>query len=166
MSVNDAVVSGASASSSAGAVNLSLIKISTITQTLLGIAVTGLVVLATVVTIVLISTRAGYDPPLAYPDFATSFKNNQFDINVLSNDKNPRGDNLTVTYITTPDFGSATIIDGNRVQFTANKYWAGTIYMNYTCMNDKLQASSTITVTIVNRPPEPITQAYTISKNS
>jgi hypothetical protein len=91
MSVNDAVVSGASVSSSAGAVNLSLIKISTITQTLLGIAVTGLVVLATVVTIVLISTRAGYDPPLAYPDSATSFKNNQFDIDVLTNDKNPRG---------------------------------------------------------------------------
>jgi hypothetical protein len=166
MSVNDAVVSGASASSSAGAVNLSLIKISTITQTLLGVAVTGLVVLATVVTIVLISTRAGYDPPLAFPDSATSFKNNVFDIYPLANDKNPRGDNLTITAITTPDFGSAQIVDGNKVQFTAGKYWAGTVYMNYTCMNDKLTAASTITVFITNRAPEPINQAYTISKNS
>jgi hypothetical protein len=139
--VNDAVVSASSASSSAGAVNLSLIKISTITQTLLGVAVTGLVVLATVVTIVLISTRAGYEPPLAFPDSATTYKNNELDIYPLANDKNPRGDNLTITEITQPDFGSVVIVEGNKVLYTAGKYWAGAVFMNYTCMNDKLTAT-------------------------
>jgi hypothetical protein len=73
MSVNDAVVSTTGAASSVSAVNLSLVKISTITQTILGVAVSSLVVLATVVTIVLISTRAEYEPPVANPDYGNAF---------------------------------------------------------------------------------------------
>jgi hypothetical protein len=88
------------------------------------------------------------------------------DIYPLANDQNPRGDNLTITQVSGARHGTATIVDGNKIQYQSVPYWSGTEYLNYTCQNDKLSASSVITIVIIDHPPDVIDETYDISKNS
>jgi hypothetical protein len=164
--VNDMVVSGNSAQSSGGAVNLSLIKLTTITQTLLGVAVTGLVVVATVVTVVLVATGVSYDPPVAKPDSAINYKTILFKIYPLLNDYDPKGGNVTIISIGSANHGVAELYNGQYLTYQSVMYWAGVDYVNYTISNGRFAVSSVITITIEDHAPTPIAQSYTVLKNS
>lgn len=85
------------------------------------------------------------DPVTAAPGVATT-------VNVRANDTDPDGDTLTITNVSTPAKGTATITDGNIV-YTANAGATGTDSFNYTVI-DGYGGSSTVTNTVtINRLP-------------
>ncbi len=94
------------------------------------------------------------EAPAANPDTATTPEDSPTTIDVSANDTDPDGDELTVTFVTTPFNGTATIVDGDVVYTPAPNFY-GTDTFGYTIC-DALVCSSaqvTVTVTPVNDPP-------------
>ncbi|KAL0485391.1 hypothetical protein AKO1_002950, partial [Acrasis kona] len=86
MQVNDMVVTVTPlVSSSTTAVNPSLIKMSTLVHTILGLALTGVVVIASVGTVALIVASA-IDKMSATQDYVTNYKHKTFYVYPLAND--------------------------------------------------------------------------------
>ena len=102
------VIKGSStASKSMFGINPSLLKGGTVVQTVIAVVITAMVVASTIATITLVSVGAGYSPPVARPDLATTYKRTPIVIDVLVNDYDPRGGNLTLSGIVVqPSHGS------------------------------------------------------------
>ncbi|MCK5636266.1 MAG: tandem-95 repeat protein, partial [Thermoplasmatales archaeon] len=97
------------------------------------------------------------DPPIANDDtfeVEQDSVDNQFD--VLFNDVDFDGDDLTIISVTMPEFGSVTY-DGNYVYYTPNQYYIGSDQFEYNITDGTGgfdNAVVDITVRGVNHPPE------------
>ncbi len=99
-------------------------------------------------------------PPIAKDDSANATTATPVTIAVLANDSDPDGDPLTVTAVTSPANGTATINGAgpnNTVTYKSNSGFIGTDTFNYTVSDGRGQtASAKVTVTVTappNRPP-------------
>ena len=97
------------------------------------------------------------DPPLAVDDSATTQQNTPVTLRVLDNDSDPNGDPLTVTDVTSPANGTATINPDNTITYTPNTGFVGTDSFTYTISDGRGGTDTArVTVTVVtqlNQPP-------------
>ena len=95
------------------------------------------------------------DPPAAADDAAETDEDTPVTIDVLGNDTDPDGDNLTVTEATSPD-GDVTINDDGTLEFTPNPDFNGEAVIEYTITDGNGgfdTAEVTVTVNPVNNGP-------------
>jgi hypothetical protein len=103
--------------------------------------------------------------PIAVDDTADTQQGQSTVIAVLTNDSDPDNDALTVSTVSTPAHGTATINNGN-VEYTPESTWYGTDSFTYT-ISDGNGGTDTATVTIsINGAPITVTDAETTTKNN
>jgi len=83
--------------------------------------------------------------PVAQDDSATTVANQPVTINVIGNDTDPDGDNLTIRSVTQPTNGSVSI-SNNQLVYTPNQDFVGTDTLTYTITdgNNHVQTASVI----------------------
>jgi Big-like domain-containing protein len=108
-------------------------------------------------------------PPVAANDAASTTKNTAVTIDVLANDTDPDGDQLSVQSVTDPPHGTATN-NGNSVTYTPDSNFVGTDTFNYTVSDGRGGTSSAmVTVNVtqpVNRPPTANPDSATTQQNT
>ena len=95
-------------------------------------------------------------PPMAVNDSRTTDENVPVTVDVLTNDSDPEGDNLSITDVGTPSNGTASISGGNIVYTPATDY-VGTDSFDYTITDtsgNEVTATVNITINNVNQPPK------------
>src|SRR5262249_6715730 len=101
--------------------------------------------------------RAGTAPanrnPNAVDDAATTQQNATVNINVLANDSDPDGDPLTVSIVTGPANGSATVGANGVIVYTPATGFIGTNTIVYS-VSDGRGGTATATVTITVTQPQ------------
>jgi VCBS repeat-containing protein len=108
-------------------------------------------------------------PPVANDDTATVSEdstNNQ--INVLSNDNDPNGDNLTIISVSNPPHGAAST-NGSFVFYTPDPNYNGADSFTYSISdgnNESDTATVNITVASVNDPPIANNDYYTTTEDT
>jgi len=102
-------------------------------------------------------TGSASNPPVANDDTAATAENTPVTINVLSNDNDPDGDDLSITQVSDPANGTATI-DGDLIQYTPNNGFNGTDSFTYTISDGTSTATATVAVNVtpVNTAPIPL----------
>ena len=96
------------------------------------------------------------NPPVALPDEATTVAGTSVDIDVLANDSDPDGDDLTVVFGQAPDKGSVSLNLDGTVRYTPSPGESGTDTFTYFANDGELDSNeATVTVTILpaNDPP-------------
>ncbi|KAG2393293.1 hypothetical protein C9374_006824 [Naegleria lovaniensis] len=147
--------------------NLSLLKGGTISQTIVGGIITALVLASTVATIILVSVGVGYSAPQPKDDIATTYKRVPIIVDVLLNDVDPRGGNLTLVDIAIqPQFGTAKIISKNSIVYQSLGSFSGNDTFSYVVSNQYLTTNATVTIQVLNRPPQAVPIQKDIPKNS
>jgi len=97
---------------------------------------------------VIVSVGQPSAPPVAMDDTAETDEDTPVVIDVLSNDDDPDGDDLTVTEATSPD-GSVTINDDGTLEFTPNPDFNGPTTITYTITDGKGgEDTATVDVTV------------------
>jgi hypothetical protein len=97
--------------------------------------------------------------PSAVADAATTPLNKPVTVDVLGNDTDPNGDELTLVSVAEPRDadgvvrGTAAIVNG-KVVYTPPTDWSGSVSLSYTVTDGA--STSTATVTIVVQPAEPV----------
>ena len=110
-------------------------------------------------------------PPVAQNDAYTVARDSSGNnLNVLANDSDPDGDTLTITSVSTPAHGSASI-SGNRVLYTPAAGYSGADSFTYTIADGNGgTASASVSITVfppaVNNPPVAVNDGYTVDRNS
>ena len=90
-------------------------------------------------------------PPVAIDDAASTTPATPVTINVLANDSDPDGDPLSITAVTPPAAGTATI-NGSTIVYAPLRGFVGTDRFTYT-ISDGRGGTATATVTVVVAPP-------------
>jgi hypothetical protein len=93
------------------------------------------------------------DAPMAVGDYAATDWNIPITISVLENDFDVDGDVLTVTSVSAPSNGTATLNPDNTVTYAPNTNWYGTDSFSYT-ISDGLGGTDYATAAITVVPPE------------
>jgi YD repeat-containing protein len=105
---------------------------------------------------VITTAQAPNQGPVAVANSATVVASGTVDISVLANDSDPDGDTLTISAVSTPTAGTATILTGPaRIRYVATAT-AGVRTFNYTISDGHghtATATVTVTVTASNQPP-------------
>ena len=94
--------------------------------------------------------------PTAVDDTATTNEDTATDIAVLANDTDPDGDALSVTAVTNPPFGTATVNPNGTVHYVPDANYNGPDSFGYTVADTTARTdtgSVAVTVTAVNDPP-------------
>lgn len=87
------------------------------------------------------------NPPSAVDDNAEAAQGTAVNFNVLANDSDPDGDDLTLSITTPPEHGSATVTGNNRIRYTPDAGYTGADSIVYT-VDDGNGATDTATVSI------------------
>lgn len=87
------------------------------------------------------------NPPVAVDDITLATQGQAVNFNVLANDSDPDGDNLTVTVTTPPDNGVATVLSNNQIRYTPSARFTGRDNIGYT-VSDGNGATATAVVAI------------------
>jgi uncharacterized repeat protein (TIGR01451 family) len=96
-----------------------------------------------------LTVRPMNDAPVAVDDVAQTLEDTPVVIAVLDNDIDVDDDILTVTAVTTPTHGLATISAGTTIIYTPTANWNGTDVFGYTVSDGELTDTATITVTVI-----------------
>lgn len=108
------------------------------------------------------------DPPVAGDDTATVNEDNPVTIDVLDNDNDPDGDNLTVSLNEDPTYGTLVQNADGSFTYTPNENFYGTDSFSYkVCDPDGLCSSAKVIITVnpVNDPPVAEDDSYTASED-
>lgn len=98
------------------------------------------------------------DPPVLTADTATTNKNSDVDIDVLSNDTDPQGDALTVVSTSTASNGTVSINANQTIQYTPTIDYCGIDSFTYSVQDTAGNTSSTgVNITIDCTIPSTIT---------
>ena len=115
---------------------------------------------ATATVTVTVSSTPTNQPPIVRNDFAATRRRNPVVVSVLANDADPDGDALTVSAVTQPADGRATISGGGQtVTYRAPAGFLGTTTFTYTVSDGRGgSGSATVWVAVVPRqlPPLPV----------
>jgi len=91
-------------------------------------------------------------PPVANNDNTTSYKNSSVLIDVLSNDTDSNSESLTISSLSSPSNGTASI-ENNKIKYMPNNEYTGNDSFRYTIINSLgLTATATVSVKIVDKP--------------
>ena len=105
--------------------------------------------------VVTLTVTAVNDAPVAVADSTALGEDSTITIDVLSNDRDPDGDTVTVTSVTQPAHGLATLVvggpDAGRITYTPSPNFAGADSFTYT-IGDGHSATATGTVSVAVSP--------------
>ena len=105
--------------------------------------------------------------PVAINDEATTESNIPVKINILSNDKDPDGDKLSVMGVSRPARGTIESDADGTITYSPLKSWSGTERFGYTISDGRGGvATGTVTVIVQNQPPEAEDQDISVNANS
>jgi VCBS repeat-containing protein len=107
-------------------------------------------------------------PPIVEDDYITTPEDINATINVLDNDTDPNGDELSVLTITNPEHGSATFSSGGTIIYRPDDNFYGSDSFTYVAKNiydQKSTATIHITVQPVNDAPVTRNDEYTLSED-
>ncbi len=93
------------------------------------------------------------DNPVANDDEASTVENVPVDIDVLANDEDVDGDELTITGVSEPDHGAATINPDGTITYTPDEGFTGEDSFTYT-ISDGNGGADTATVSITVEPED------------
>ncbi len=117
---------------------------------------------------VTVAVAAVNDPPIAQDDSAVTRESTSVTVEVLSNDSDPDGDDLSIQSLTAPDHGSV-VNEQDRVTYTPDLDFHGVDAFAY-MLSDGHGETSTATVTVavaaVNDPPVARDDAADTDENS
>jgi subtilisin family serine protease len=103
-------------------------------------------------------------PPSAVPDEATVAEDATVDIAVLANDSDPDGGTLTVTTVTAPTNGTASVNPDGTVRYAPAPDYAGPDSFDYTIADpDGATSSATVSVTVTPVNDDPVAGNDTLS---
>ncbi len=105
---------------------------------------------------VVVTITALNDVPAAADDAATTSEDTSVAIRVVANDSDPDGDALTLSEVSAPAFGTASIAGSGEIVYTPHQDFAGTDRMTYIVTDANggtASASIEITVIAANDPP-------------
>jgi len=109
------------------------------------------------------------DVPVAADDTGTTAENTPISINVLDNDSDADGDNLTVVSVGSLSSGTASInADGQGITFTPEPGFSGQVVFTYTAEDDNGGSDSanvSITVNAVNDGPTAVNDTGSTDEN-
>ena len=107
-------------------------------------------------------------PPVANDDAVSTSEDHAATFEVLANDNDADGDALTVTSITQPIHGTASINSDGSIAYTPHPNYSGRDSLTYTVSDgtDSDTASVLITVVNANDPPVAVNDAASTSKNA
>eukprot|EP01080_Neovahlkampfia_damariscottae_P005925 gene5925-9755_t len=100
-----------------------------------------------------ISITTQNSAPVANDDVATvhwTESSTGVTISVLTNDKDADGDSLTVTAVSSPSIGIATINGGSTITYKPTGSFVGTATFTYTISDGTATAQATVTVSVTN----------------
>ncbi|HSF18160.1 MAG TPA: Ig-like domain-containing protein [Vicinamibacteria bacterium] len=86
--------------------------------------------------------------PVAVDDFAQTSSETEIIIDVLGNDSYPDGDSLSITNVTNPPNGAATLQADQSITYLADAGFTGTDFFDYTISDGFETATATVTVTV------------------
>lgn len=92
------------------------------------------------------------EPPAASDDSAVTEEGSAVSVAVLANDSDPDGDDLSVSTVSDPANGTATINADNTVTYTPDAGFTGTDTFTYTAFDGEYEDTATVTVTVEARP--------------
>ncbi len=96
------------------------------------------------------------EAPLPQPDAVTTQVDVAVSVNVLSNDRDPAGDRLSLVEVAQPANGSLSFDANGEVRYTPAAGFVGTETLTYRIRNEAgIEASSTLTITVSDLPPLP-----------
>ena len=105
--------------------------------------------------------------PVAINDEATTESNIPVNINILSNDKDPDGDKLSVMAVSRPQKGTIESNADGAITYSPLKSWSGTERFGYTISDGRGGvATGTVTVIVENQPPEAEDQDISVNANN
>jgi len=89
------------------------------------------------------------DAPVAYPDFASMVQDTTLTIDVLANDTDQDGDDLTIVSYLNPDHGTLEITEDNKIRYTPEAGFVGEDSFSYNIEDPDGETSrDTVTVTV------------------
>ena len=100
-----------------------------------------------------VTVTAVNDAPYAYNDFVAIVEGATITIDVLANDTDQDGDDLTIVSYLNPDHGTVEITDDNMINYTADPGFIGEDTFTYD-IEDPDGTTSRGTVTVTVRAPE------------
>jgi len=105
--------------------------------------------------------------PVAIEDEATTESNIPVKINILSNDKDPDGDKLSVMGVSRPVRGTIESDSDGTNTYSPLKSWSGTERLGYTISDGRGGvATGTVTVIVENQPPDAEDQDVSVNANN
>ena len=112
----------------------------------------------TALVVVAVTDGGGNQAPIAVNDNATLEANSTVNIDVLANDSDPDGDDLTITSINSPPSNGTAILENGAITYTPNTDFEGEDSFQYVvCDAQGLCDTALVTVTVVpagsNNPP-------------
>ena len=105
---------------------------------------------------VTVTPPPGNSPPIAVADTATTAAGTAVVIAVLANDSDPDNNPLTITAVSNPVNGTATINGNNTITYTPTAGFSGSGGFTYTISDGTTQRSAPVSVT-VTPPPGAVT---------
>ncbi len=103
------------------------------------------------------------NPPAAYDDTITTPEDTSVTIDVLANDTDADSDPLTVTNLTQPSNGSATLTAEQMVTYTPNMNFNGSDAFTYTANDGKTNSNTaTVYTTVTNENDPPIADPQSV----
>jgi cysteine-rich repeat protein len=118
---------------------------------------------ATASAAVAIAITAVNDAPIAAADSASLAEDASASLDLAGNDSDVDGDALTITAVTAPAHGTATITDAHHVLYTpAADYHGGDAFL-YTISDGTLTASAAVTLTVTSVNDAPVASAASAS---
>ena len=105
--------------------------------------------------------------PIAADDATSTDENDAVNIDVLANDSDPDGDDLTLAVVSQPANGTATVSNGSII-YTPDTDFSGTDQFTYTITDSNGvadTASVTVTVSNVNAAPVAVNDSASTSEN-
>lgn len=134
--------------------------------TLVGGAVVVTTLLSAVTIVGILVATSTPVAPVAMPDTYTVNKNNMYLFDVLDNDYDIRNLDMSIHSVDQPPYGRVEIVDSFvQLRYFAPHGFAGQEAFNYTITNGKMTASATVTVDVLNIPPETVDITYVVGKS-
>jgi hypothetical protein len=87
-------------------------------------------------------------PPVAADDFVTTYMGTSVDFNLLTNDTDPDGDSLTVTYLSSPTNGVLIYNENGQCTYTPDAGFVGTDSFKYEISDGSFYVTATVTINV------------------
>jgi len=138
-----------------GSFNLSLLKINKITQVVIGIIITAVLLVATAATVFVVVVRTQPSAPIVGDYYDTANKQEIRKLYLLDVCEDPRQDQMFIRNITKPvDHGRLEISEDKlTVLFYAPESFSGNVTFVFEISNSQAQTKGNGTILVLNRPP-------------